>query len=76
MPRPLTVGHAHQENCLVRTGTADNSGDEERVLYRLLSGMHAATNVHIARYYHAPSKRKGREEHEPILPLAVGDGRH
>ena len=46
------------------------------MLYRLLSGMHAATNVHIARYYHAPSKRKGREEHEPILPLAVGDGRH
>jgi len=46
------------------------------VLYRLLSGMHAATNVHIARYYHAPSKRKGREEQEPNPPLAVGDGRH
>uniref|UniRef100_A0A7S3STQ9 FAD-dependent oxidoreductase 2 FAD-binding domain-containing protein n=1 Tax=Emiliania huxleyi TaxID=2903 RepID=A0A7S3STQ9_EMIHU len=58
----------YQENCLVRTGTADNICYEERVLYRLLSGMHAATNVHIARYYHAPSKRKGREDWEPDLP--------
>ena len=29
--------------------------------------MHAATNTHVARYYHAPSKRKGRVEWEPNL---------
>lgn len=29
--------------------------------------MHAATNTHIARYYHAPSKRKNRTSWEPNL---------
>ena len=42
---------------------------EERVLYRLLSGMHAATNTHIARHYHAPSKRFNRTEWEPNLQV-------
>ena len=56
----------YKENCLIRTGGHDdNMCYEERVLYRLLSGMHAATNTHIARFYHAPSKRKNRTEWEP-----------
>ena len=56
----------YKENCLVRTGGHDDSMCyEERVLYRLLSGMHAATNTHVARFYHAPSKRKNRTEWEP-----------
>ena len=37
------------------------------VLYRLLSGMHAATNTHIARHYHAPSRRHNRTEWGPNL---------
>jgi len=58
----------YNENCLQRTGGHDNNMCyEERVLYRLLSGMHAATNTHIARYYYAPSKRKNRSEWEPNL---------
>ena len=58
----------YNENCLLRTGGHDaNICYEERVLYRLLSGMHAATNTHIARYYHAPSKRKNRTVWEPNL---------
>ena len=32
-----------------------------------LSGMHAATNTHVARYFHAPSKRKNRTSWEPNL---------
>ena len=27
--------------------------------------MHAATNTHVARFYHAPSRRKNRTEWEP-----------
>jgi hypothetical protein len=58
----------YRENCLLRTsGSQENICYEERVLYRLLSGMHAATNTHIARYYHAPSKRKNRSFWEPNL---------
>ena len=58
----------YQENCLSRTGGHDdNICFEERVLYRLFSGMHAATNTHVARFYHAPSKRKNRTNWEPEL---------
>ena len=58
----------YEENCLFRTGgSATNICLEERVLYRLLSGLHAATNTHVARFYHAPSKRQGRTEWAPDL---------
>ncbi|KOO31387.1 ero1-like protein precursor fumarate reductase, partial [Chrysochromulina tobinii] len=57
----------YNENCLVRTGSDQNICLEERVLYRLLSGMHAATNTHVARFYHPPSKRKNRTDWEPDL---------
>merc|ERR1719160_39818 len=56
----------YQENCLLRTGGhEDGTCYEERVLLRLFSGMHAATNTHVARFYHAPSRRKNRTEWEP-----------
>merc|ERR1711871_1758196 len=38
---------------------------EERVLYKLLSGMHASVNIHIALNYHPPSKRKQRTKWTP-----------
>jgi len=58
----------YNENCLQRTGGSEaNICLEERVLYRLLSGMHAATNTHVARFYHPPSKRKNRTDWEPNL---------
>ena len=58
----------YKENCLARLGGHEEGMCfEERVLYRLLSGMHAATNTHIARYYHPPSKRKNRTLWEPDL---------
>ena len=58
----------YEENCLLRTaGQEHGACYEERVLLRLFSGMHAATNTHIARYYHAPSKRKNRTEWAPDL---------
>ena len=58
----------YQENCLLRTGGSElNICLEERVLYRLLSGMHSATNIHVARFYFPPSKRKNRTSWEPNL---------
>ncbi|CAB9500982.1 ERO1-like protein alpha [Seminavis robusta] len=38
---------------------------EERVLYRLLSGLHTSTTLSIAKHYYMPSKRKGRINWEP-----------
>jgi hypothetical protein len=38
---------------------------EERVLYRLLSGLHTSTTLSIAMNYHAPSKKKNRTSWEP-----------
>ena len=37
---------------------------EERVLYRLLSGLHTSTTISIAKNYYMPSKRKGRTSWE------------
>ena len=54
----------YEENC----HTLDASPAmcyEERVLYRLLSGLHASTTTSIAKNYYPPSKRKGRERWEP-----------
>eukprot|EP00531_Pseudo-nitzschia_arenysensis_P017151 CAMPEP_0116122814 /NCGR_PEP_ID=MMETSP0329-20121206/4414_1 /TAXON_ID=697910 /ORGANISM="Pseudo-nitzschia arenysensis, Strain B593" /LENGTH=1127 /DNA_ID=CAMNT_0003616685 /DNA_START=306 /DNA_END=3689 /DNA_ORIENTATION=- len=50
----------YEENCIT---TAD-SCLEERVLYRLLSGMHTSTTLSIARNYYPPSKRQNRTDWE------------
>ncbi len=50
----------YDENCI----TTDESCLEERVLYRLLSGMHTSTTLSIARNYYPPSKRNNRTEWE------------
>lgn len=51
----------YQENCIAQNEMCY----EERVLYRLLSGLHTSTTLSIATNYYAPSKRKGRETWEP-----------
>ena len=38
---------------------------EERVLYRLISGLHASINIHIAQKFFPPSKRLGRTKWMP-----------
>jgi flavocytochrome c len=50
----------YEENCI----TTQDSCLEERVLYRLLSGLHTSTTVSIAKNYYAPSKRKNRVDWE------------
>ena len=57
----------YEENCLAVSQGAASSGEmcyEERVLYRLLSGMHTSTTLSIAKNYYPPSKRKGRTSYE------------
>lgn len=57
----------YEENCLAVSQGAASSGEmcyEERVLYRLLSGMHTSTTLSIAKNYYPPSKRKGRTTYE------------
>ena len=57
----------YQENCFSRqkaTGREPILGEmcyEERVLYRLLSGMHSAINIHISLKYYPPRKGKRTE---------------
>lgn len=51
----------YEENCI----TTEESCLEERVLYRLLSGMHTSTTLSIAENYYPPSKRHNRTEYEP-----------
>ena len=57
----------YQENCFSRQRAAGREpamGElcyEERVLYRLLSGMHSAINIHIALQYFPPRKGKRTE---------------
>ena len=46
----------YEENCIVD----DDMCLEERVLYRLLSGLHTSTTLSIAKNYYPPSKRKNR----------------
>lgn len=57
----------YEENCFMVDNT-DSGHDmmclEERVLYRLLSGLHTSTTLSIAMNYYPPSKRKGRTEYE------------
>ena len=66
----------YKENCLVRTGGHDDSMCyEERVLYRLLSGMHAATNTHVARCYRASSNPSPGPSPGPSPSLTTNAGR-
>ena len=51
----------YEENCI----TSADSCLEERVLYRLLSGMHTSTTLSIAQNYYPPSKRHNRTSYEP-----------
>ena len=62
----------YEENCWAIAPTTDDDDQtkknvclEERVLYRLLSGLHASTTLSIAQNYYPPSKRKGRVDWEP-----------
>ena len=51
----------YEENCLALDGSASEPMCyEERVLYRLLSGLHTSTTLSIAKNYYPPSKKKGR----------------
>ncbi|KAG8467464.1 hypothetical protein KFE25_000780 [Diacronema lutheri] len=49
----------YQENCFVRASHPSSMCLEERVLYRLLSGMHASTNVHVAMHHNASHSLHG-----------------
>lgn len=51
----------YEENCI----STSDACLEERVLYRLLSGLHSSTTLSIAKNYYPPSKRKGRVDWEP-----------
>jgi len=55
----------YEENCRAVSPSADEDVClEERVLYRLLSGLHASTTLSIAKNFYPPSKRKGRADWE------------
>ena len=52
----------YHENCLRGVSDPDDMCYEERVLYRLLSGMHASVNVHVALKAKPPRRNTpGRE---------------
>jgi hypothetical protein len=51
----------YEENCFKRAGSVENMCYEERVLYRLLSGMHAAINIQICYNYYPPEPGVGTE---------------
>eukprot|EP00814_Leptocylindrus_danicus_P018813 CAMPEP_0116024346 /NCGR_PEP_ID=MMETSP0321-20121206/12251_1 /TAXON_ID=163516 /ORGANISM="Leptocylindrus danicus var. danicus, Strain B650" /LENGTH=1140 /DNA_ID=CAMNT_0003496037 /DNA_START=68 /DNA_END=3490 /DNA_ORIENTATION=+ len=55
----------YEENCINFDGDDSEMCFEERVLYRLLSGLHTSTTLSIAKKYYPPSKRKGRDTWEP-----------
>lgn len=51
----------YEENCIDMDGLTDEPMCyEERVLYRMLSGLHASTTLSIAKNYYPPSKKRGR----------------
>ena len=50
----------YHENCFAKMGGLQEMCYEERVLYRLLSGMHASVNIHIAMSFSPPSRAKNR----------------
>ena len=53
----------YEENCLKGAKKEDGLCYEERVLYRLLSGMHASVNIHVALHANPPTN-----ENEEWLP--------
>jgi flavocytochrome c len=56
----------YEENCVTKSDGDDSDMClEERVLYRLLSGLHTSTTISIAMNYYPPSVRKGRADWEP-----------
>lgn len=55
----------YEENCLNIDTEFSEMCFEERVLYRLISGLHTSTTLSIAKHYYPPSKRKNRENWEP-----------
>lgn len=55
----------YEENCIAVDGDDSHMCFEERVLYRLLSGLHTSTTISIAMNYYPPSKRKNRVDWEP-----------
>jgi len=56
----------YEENCLNLDGSLSvPQCFEERVLYRLLSGLQTSTALSIAKNYYPPSKRKNRTDWEP-----------
>jgi flavocytochrome c len=55
----------YEENCSVDPTATTDMCLEERVLYRLLSGLHTSTTVAIANNYYPPSKKKGRASWTP-----------
>jgi flavocytochrome c len=62
----------YQENCLAN----EDLCYEERVLYRLLSGLHTSTTLSIAKHYYPPSKRKNRTSWEPNPGLFMTKFQH
>ena len=48
----------YRENCFSRVEDVQAMCYEERVLYRMLSGMHSSINIHIALNWHPPRKGK------------------
>merc|ERR1712151_643145 len=55
----------YEENCIMMDKETQSMCYEERVLYRLLSGLHTSTTLSIATNYYPPSKRKNRINWEP-----------
>ena len=56
----------YEESCIDdMDGVTGSMCYEERVLYKLLSGLHASTTLSIAKNYYPPNKRKGRDKWEP-----------
>jgi len=52
----------YEENCLKSALNVDDMCYEERVLYRLLSGMHSSINIHIALNSKPPKRAAGETE--------------
>ena len=52
----------YEENCLKSALSVDDMCYEERVLYRLLSGMHSSINIHIALNSKPPRRAAGEAE--------------
>jgi len=50
----------YEENCII----SQEMCLEERILYRLLSGLHTSTTLSIAKNYYPPSKKKNRTSWE------------